>query len=408
MEEVKIEDKKWCVYMHVNKVNNKVYVGQTCQQPPEKRWGNDGAGYKCNGGNRHFQNAIQKYGWDNFEHIIFANNLSKEDADKIETLLIALYETTNHDKGYNIAVGGNVHVGVGENNPFYGKHHTDDTKNRLSEVRSIPVVQLNLNGEYIKEFRSGREASRATGVDESTINDCCIKKPHCKSGGGFLWVYKKDYNSDNNISYDNSALRPVVQLDKLGNFIAEYNTIKNASIITSVHNSNITVCCKGDYNHAGGYIWVYKEEYDPNKTYIYKNPVYREVVQIDVDGNIVATYESITEASNTTGIKNSTISRCCAKDGTTAGGFVWKYADQDYDIEKIKSTNYKKRPTRLPVIQYDLEGNFIAEYKSIADAVRNTNASKTRILSCCHGEQEQTKGFIWKWKYKQGDDSDEL
>ena len=65
------------------------------------------------------QKGYRVYGWDKFEHIIFADNLSKEEADKIETLLIALYQTTNHDKGYNIAVGGNVHVGIGENNPFY-------------------------------------------------------------------------------------------------------------------------------------------------------------------------------------------------------------------------------------------------------------------------------------------------
>lgn len=187
-------------------------------------------------------------------------------------------------------------------------------------------------------------------------------------------------------------------MDKLGNFIAEYSTIKDASINTNIYDSSITMCCKGNYNHAGEYIWMYKEEYDPSKTYVYKNPVYKEVVQIDTNGNIIATYESIVEASRITGINNSTISRCLAKDGSMAGGFVWKYADGDYDLDKIKSTNYHKSPVRLPVLQYDLDGNFIAEYKNVADAVKNTNASKTRILECCHGVQEKTKGFVFRWK----------
>ncbi len=289
-------------------------------------------------------------------------------------------------------------IATGEGNPFYGRHHTNETKNVISKVQSIPVVQLGLDGRYIAEFKSGREASEITGVNETTINKCCLGKSHYKSGGKFIWVYKKDYDPHNDITYDNNTLKPVVQLDKLGNFIAEYNTIRDASINTNICDSNITMCCKGNYRHAGEYIWIYKAEYDPSKTYVYKNPAYKEVVQIDTNGNIITTYESIVEASKTTGIKSSTISRCLAKDGSMAGGFIWKYADEDYDLDKIKSTNYHKSPVKLPVLQYDLDGNFISEYKSVADAVRNTNVSKTRILECCHGVQEKTKGFVFRWK----------
>lgn len=57
----------YCVYAHINKVNGKIYIGQTCRKP-EYRW-NDGKGYKeCT----YFYNAIEKYGWDNFDHEILA------------------------------------------------------------------------------------------------------------------------------------------------------------------------------------------------------------------------------------------------------------------------------------------------------------------------------------------------
>ena len=75
--------------------------------------------------------------------------------------------------------------------------------------------------------------------------------------------------------------------------------------------------------------------------------------------------------------------------------WIW---GENYDLDKIKSTNYHKSPVKLPVLQYDLDGNFISEYKSVADAVRNTNVSKTRILECCHGVKEKAKGFVFKWK----------
>ena len=61
----------YTIYIHRNKINNKAYIGQTCNDP-KKRWEN-GNGYKKQ---PHFYNAIQKYGWDGFEHIIWGENLT--------------------------------------------------------------------------------------------------------------------------------------------------------------------------------------------------------------------------------------------------------------------------------------------------------------------------------------------
>ena len=49
----------YCVYMHVNKINNKKYIGITKQKTPESRWGANGVNYK---GSPHFYAAIKKYG----------------------------------------------------------------------------------------------------------------------------------------------------------------------------------------------------------------------------------------------------------------------------------------------------------------------------------------------------------
>ena len=71
----------YLVYIHTNKLNGKKYVGQTCQRP-EKRW-NNGKGYKLE---TYFGKAIKKYGWDNFEHEIVAENLTKEETKKLISL----------------------------------------------------------------------------------------------------------------------------------------------------------------------------------------------------------------------------------------------------------------------------------------------------------------------------------
>lgn len=153
----------YIIYMHKNKINGKVYIGQTCQKP-EKRW-DKGRGYKTSS---RFYNAILKYGWDNFEHIILYSNLNQEQANILEEQLIAKYQSQNENFGYNIKTGGanNCHseetkqkIGKanhialqghkwseeqrqlisemfkGEGNPFYGRHHSEETKQKISEKR---------------------------------------------------------------------------------------------------------------------------------------------------------------------------------------------------------------------------------------------------------------------------------
>ena len=69
----------YIVYKHTSP-SGKVYIGIT-SRTPEARWGKDGVEYKLN---KHFWNAIQKYGWDNFDHEILCTNLNYEDACKKE------------------------------------------------------------------------------------------------------------------------------------------------------------------------------------------------------------------------------------------------------------------------------------------------------------------------------------
>ena len=92
----------YTVYQHKNKINSKIYFGITSRNPIE-RWGNNGCNYKST---PHFYSAIQKYGWDNFEHNILYENLTKEEACDIEQMLIKEYHTQDRECGYNILEGG--------------------------------------------------------------------------------------------------------------------------------------------------------------------------------------------------------------------------------------------------------------------------------------------------------------
>lgn len=97
-----MNSQSYTVYVHINKLNGKRYYGQT-KRKVQYRW-QAGEGYKRN--QPAFYNAIQKYGWDGFEHIIVAENLTLDEANKLESELIAKYHTLAHEHGYNILYGG--------------------------------------------------------------------------------------------------------------------------------------------------------------------------------------------------------------------------------------------------------------------------------------------------------------
>ena len=87
-----VTPKKFIVYLHENKINNKKYVGITSQTLTKRS--KNGAGYKnCS----YFYNAIQKYGWNNFNHSVLFTGLTREQACIKEKELINLYKTLEED-----------------------------------------------------------------------------------------------------------------------------------------------------------------------------------------------------------------------------------------------------------------------------------------------------------------------
>lgn len=119
------KDKLFVVYCHTNKLNGKRYFGITSMKP-QKRWGKNGVGYKDN---EHFWNAIQKYGWDNFDHKIIADNLCVDDACNLEREMVAKFKSNKQDFGYNRTSGGEE-----------GQYPSEETKQKMRESAKNRVI----------------------------------------------------------------------------------------------------------------------------------------------------------------------------------------------------------------------------------------------------------------------------
>ena len=104
------------IYKYRNKINNKVYIGQTCQTL-NQRAGKNGYRYKhC----LHFYAAICKYGWENFEPEILEYIDDQSIADDREIYYIEYYDSKN--SGYNIDYGGHIE-----------KNRSEETRKKISE-----------------------------------------------------------------------------------------------------------------------------------------------------------------------------------------------------------------------------------------------------------------------------------
>lgn len=135
---------KYILYEHRNKINGKRYIGITNNKT--KRWYGKGKHYE---GCPYFFAAIQKYGWDAFEHNVLIYDLSREEASRLERHYIKVLKTCDKAFGYNLAEGG-------VNAPtMLGKHHSEETKCKMREA------QL---GRTISEERKKRQSKAMTGL----------------------------------------------------------------------------------------------------------------------------------------------------------------------------------------------------------------------------------------------------
>lgn len=116
--------------------------------------------------------------------------------------------------------------------------------------------------------------------------------------------------------------KPVVQYTLHGEYIRTFPSALQASKeVPKANHSYIIQVCKGKRNSAGGFLW----SYEGNIPLKFIKKYYQRVQQFTLKGELIATYDSLTQAQKLTGIKVHNISQCCRGKSKTAGGFIWKY-----------------------------------------------------------------------------------
>ena len=89
------------IYKITNSINNKVYIGQTTQNP-KKRFKQHMYEFKRNKQPTPISKAINKYGIKNLIQEVIHECYSKSELNQMEAYYIELYDSCNRNKGYNI------------------------------------------------------------------------------------------------------------------------------------------------------------------------------------------------------------------------------------------------------------------------------------------------------------------
>jgi hypothetical protein len=118
----------------------------------------------------------------------------------------------------------------------------------------------------------------------------------------------------------------------------------------------------------------------------------KTVYMYDVDsGELLETFDCLDDAAASIRADKKSISRACLNVSNRYGGFYWSY---EYKEPYVPNSDARKKE----VIQMDMEGNIIAEYKSVAEASHLTGANKSSIAKCCRKVNKSASGFSWKYK----------
>ena len=212
--------------MHISP-SNKKYIGIT-SITANQRW-RKGKGYK---NNQYFTRAIKKYGWDDFQHIIIARNLTEEEAKWLEIELIRVWNCTDVNHGYNITSGGE------SNN---GKHHTEETKRLIGEKNKIKNSGKN-NPMYGRDWREGKT--------QEEINEHNRKISKALKGRTYSEETRKKLSESHKGMFKgkNSPLAKKVICITTGKV---FDSMTEAEQFYNVGHKNISACCKGRQKTAG-------------------------------------------------------------------------------------------------------------------------------------------------------------
>lgn len=427
------------VYCYQNMINEKRYIGQSVNLKQRKRC----FGKKFRYSGSYFQNAVNKYGAENFQYSVLVY-CEPEELNHYEQFYIEKYKTNDRRYGYNRTTGGDSQffrdeewkesiratwteerrkkkseMYKGNKNPNYGKRWKSKQKKhaqivckkrsnrKFFQINGFDISEL---GDKVSEYVAfNKEATKSDVKKHFHISDSRLKDI-CKEFG--INIITEVYGNN----FANK--KPVVQcdIDNHDIILNIFPSLKEAMKITGMQ--SLKHCVYGKQSHGCGYYWRFANENEKpfeklNEKYLKptslynkispeameklrnigkrKKPnLYKKVYCYNDEGILCKTYESAGEAE-IDGFHKRSVCGCCTGKQRTYKNYVFSYKELTVDEVLQKFEKHVKKP----VAMLTTDGEVIKIYESVTLAANDNGLHFANISACCYGKHKTCGGYKW-------------
>ncbi len=302
----------------------------------------------------------------------------------------------------------------------------------LNKGYTRKVCQINDNGDVIRVFDSVKEASESVVGGSAISHACKGKRLKVK---GYYWKYESDENWKMPVS---KRFKRVQRTDAKTGEITIFETSNDAAASCGCSPPSIRNACNGVIDVLYGYRWKYlpREDPEPDPLFVESRawkqvegfPTYR----ISSNGRLYSDWaKQLRSLSDNNGYKRVELCHEGEKKRTSIHQLVAEhYHENPSDKKKVNHKNGEKGDNRLenlewstqsenaqhaydtglnkgskPVVQYDLNGNFMVRYKSATEAGKKTDIPNCQISKVCQGTSVTAGKYLWRFE---GDTLDKI
>lgn len=326
------------IYEIVNIVNNKRYIGLSTNIYGRWRQHINALTSKTHY-NAHLQSAWNKYGQDNFQFNI-VEQCEKECLPDREIYWIAYYDSFNN--GYNDTIGGD-----GAN----GYIMSDEQRQQISKNN-------------IERF----------ALEENRLKQSIASDHRCT---------------------------PIYQIDLNGNIVNEWRSIRWAANQLGIRQQDIShaIHHRRHTKTYNGYIWIPKNEYDPNtfnvEEYLVSDRVCNTIYQYTKNGELYCEYSMVSNVREK-GFSPDCVGNSC-RQKTPYKNYYWSYFKYNTAEELFKNGYGKSKRKYKEIYQYTLNGELIKKWNSINDVINTGGFKKDGVRDCCTYRTNYSQGYYWSY-----------
>lgn len=353
---------KYIVYITINLINRKMYIGVHRTKDPDIFDGYIGCGVYVtrystyNNPNTAFQYAVKKYGPKNFKRYIIKVFNDEKEAYKLESILVDS-NFINREDTYNMVVGGKY------------------------SLNKVPVYQFDTDGNLIKKWDCTSDAAREFNVSDNAINNSIKYKGSCCK---YYWSNADTINPKEYTYYTGTKC---YKYNSNGKYLESYESMKEAAVYNNVPIQSIQRAVKGGYKVEECY---YKDVLDENIKVIKSVNLNKHYLYIyTLSGEFIKELHNKSEIKEFFNINNVNGILVALRTGR-------QYRNYQLSLEKVESLpEYKdKRNIKKAVAQYDLNGNYIKTFSSITQACKEFGTGVQKVL---RNQADSCKNYVFKF-----------